>query len=546
MTFSPGRILLISIIAGSMNVLPLLFIKQGADIILHYSLIQCFGEQFWQGDLYPRWCMSANAGLGSPIFMFYYPLPYYFTTLLYPLVHLGLTVEHIYILAVCLISAFTYYSCLTWLRNIVPLQVALLCAWLALWIPYRMEVLFFRSAFSELCFLAIFPLCLHFARQLSQEVPNVWPKLALAIATCMLCNVSAALIGIIGIIFYVGAKSGLRLKILKALALSLLCAGAIVSFYAMPAHYLSAYLNQEALATLRETWANGYINLNDAIHNHRLSVYLTGGMMVFAAFALGIWACFKFKDQYETKIWLWLATAAFIVMFPWSASLWDNIGFISAVLTPWRMQSLIMFALIYFLAISGKHFTSSQHWKGDFAALWVLLVLLGLLLTGSRAPESESLFNQSVKAQLIYFKAYRTRWNNYEYADLEQIVADADNPRRQNISIINGHGKISEQRWDRDSISFSENFSTPATIKIRHFYFPTWQATIDNQTIELLPEANTGWMLLNLPAGKHTIRIAHNMDNALPLPLRYIWIVSLLVVCLVGWRAWRKPSASAA
>ena len=36
-----------------------------------------FSEQFWSGDLYPRWLIGMNSGLGSPHFFFYAPLGYY-------------------------------------------------------------------------------------------------------------------------------------------------------------------------------------------------------------------------------------------------------------------------------------------------------------------------------------------------------------------------------------------------------------------------------------------------------------------------------------
>lgn len=44
-----------------------------------------FSQQFWGGDYYPRWLKSANKGYGSPIFLIQYPLPYWVTALLRPI-----------------------------------------------------------------------------------------------------------------------------------------------------------------------------------------------------------------------------------------------------------------------------------------------------------------------------------------------------------------------------------------------------------------------------------------------------------------------------
>src|SRR5207249_2439593 len=43
-------------------------------------------EQFWRGDLYPRWLANANKGLGTPVFYLQYPLPYFTTALLRPFI----------------------------------------------------------------------------------------------------------------------------------------------------------------------------------------------------------------------------------------------------------------------------------------------------------------------------------------------------------------------------------------------------------------------------------------------------------------------------
>jgi len=56
------------------------------DSTLHATYQYQFSRQFWSGDIYPRWMMSANKGYGSPIFLIQYPLPYWITALLRPLV----------------------------------------------------------------------------------------------------------------------------------------------------------------------------------------------------------------------------------------------------------------------------------------------------------------------------------------------------------------------------------------------------------------------------------------------------------------------------
>jgi hypothetical protein len=56
------------------------------DSITHIQYQKHFSDQFWAGDLYPRWLMNSNKGYGSPIFIVQYPLPYWITALIRPVV----------------------------------------------------------------------------------------------------------------------------------------------------------------------------------------------------------------------------------------------------------------------------------------------------------------------------------------------------------------------------------------------------------------------------------------------------------------------------
>ena len=46
------------------------------DGVSHHALwYMHFSTQLWAGDLYPRWLMGMNEGLGSPVFYYYPPRP---------------------------------------------------------------------------------------------------------------------------------------------------------------------------------------------------------------------------------------------------------------------------------------------------------------------------------------------------------------------------------------------------------------------------------------------------------------------------------------
>ena len=49
------------------------------DSLIHLVTSRHFADQLWAGDWYPRWMPGMNAGLGSPVFQFYPPVPFYIT-----------------------------------------------------------------------------------------------------------------------------------------------------------------------------------------------------------------------------------------------------------------------------------------------------------------------------------------------------------------------------------------------------------------------------------------------------------------------------------
>jgi len=75
---------LIVVLAALILSLPCLIrgIPLVGDTITHVQYQRHFSDQFWAGDLYPRWLMNANKRYGSPVFLVQYPLPYWITALI--------------------------------------------------------------------------------------------------------------------------------------------------------------------------------------------------------------------------------------------------------------------------------------------------------------------------------------------------------------------------------------------------------------------------------------------------------------------------------
>ena len=132
------------------------------DGIMHATWTRPFAEQFWGGELYPRWLKNTNGGLGSAPFFIYPTLPTTVSALIAPLV--GNHDPHGWLLAgiSCVIAMIlSGYTAYFWLRDLTSPAAALFAATLYLLMPYHTAIdLYNRGAELELWSFVSVPLIL--------------------------------------------------------------------------------------------------------------------------------------------------------------------------------------------------------------------------------------------------------------------------------------------------------------------------------------------------------------------------------------------------
>jgi hypothetical protein len=158
-----------------------------------------FSTQLLAGDLYPRWLLDMNGGLGSPVFFFYAPLPYYITALLAPFLHGGTYgLAHLGAsLSLALVaSGLTAYL---WLGETTGrASAAAAAAVVYMLAPYHLGVdVYTRGAFAEAWAFVWMPLVLYFVRRLltaGDAFPLALPGLALGYAALVATHLPTTLI----------------------------------------------------------------------------------------------------------------------------------------------------------------------------------------------------------------------------------------------------------------------------------------------------------------------------------------------------------------
>jgi hypothetical protein len=148
------------------------------DAETHVSYQHHFSRQFWDGDVYPRWLSDENKGLGSPIFLVQYPLPYFVTAALRPITPFAGAERESRELGVFLFLAVlgAGIAAWSWLRQMVRPEAATLAAVAYMGLPYLLgETLYVRASVGELSAMA----CMPFAFACCESAQRNWRSVAL-------------------------------------------------------------------------------------------------------------------------------------------------------------------------------------------------------------------------------------------------------------------------------------------------------------------------------------------------------------------------------
>ena len=512
------------------NMLPLLLYKIGGDIDFQFSMIRCFAGQFWQGDVYPRWCMSANAGLGAPLFVLYFPLPFYVASLIYPIVFLpfGLTVEHVYLLSVGLAAFLSAAACFAWLRDIVTPQRALLATAAFLLMPYRSEIMMYRAGYSELWCFVFIPLIFKYTRQLARGERAILP-LTFSVALALLSHVPTTATALFGAGLYIMVMSGGDIAAKVRFAVAVLWAGMLTAFYTVPAAFYTQFLQtkskiaQEAGGGGR-VWSNDYLGVDTLIVFGQwllVSVIITTilAMLVFVV------VCKRRRKRatdafirQEIYMWAMLFVVGFFMLVPLSAPIYKLLGPLNSVLFPWRMQALFAMSGTYLLAVWMEYLLSKNGKKtggADYGLLLALLYLVSFLIGSQRAIDKSPRGQQLSSANYIIMPEYRTLWTTPAFYNIYYILTlhrEKAEGKTHMLDIKYGSGtaELDDMRWN--AITIKTHSEDPMIVHLLHNYFPSWSAKLETgKFVGLYPQAGSGQMLMEVPEGEHTITINNSM-----------------------------------
>ena len=463
------------------------------DLIFYATSVRAFSQQFWAGEFYPRWLMDTNAGFGSPVFVFYSPLPFYAMSLfefIAPFDPNGFGRIFIGIMLSVLLAGITSYR---WLVLETDIKTAEKGALIYAGFPYLLLHMYGGFAVAQLWGIALFPFLLEAAHGVANKGWRAMPKLAVAYTLLCTAHLPSMLMFAAVPCLYVTVFSPIGKRVAHtAYALGAALLGiAQAALCILPALYNKEYIAAEHFLDGNLSYANDFL---DTYSQLGLTVVVLPLVLLYLELP-------KASRRLSPLLRFWIAIeAGFVFMaLPLSKPLWDASPPLQHLQFPFRFF-LAMLPGTVFIAL---HFLPQAKSRNLYRNLFVIGLCCAVVYCNGNAFFSRETPVASVlQHHLLARPEYQTRWMEKENVDFRLQVPKAFLDRKP-ASITDGKGNVSIVSQNARNIRLHADIaSADATMLVRRFYFPGWQA--DNAAIT---EHNT-LLSLRLPHGSHDINLS--------------------------------------
>ena len=536
------------------------------DAVFHAMWYTNFARQFFAGELYPRWLSEMNGGLGSPVFFFYAPLPYYLTLPFTPFLsggtygmrHLGMSVS----LAV-IASGFAAYL---WLKKTDGENSAAIAAVIYMLMPYHLGIdLYGRVAFAELWAFVWMPLVLYCVRLIQSERARLGvAALSLSYAALIMTHLPSVLIfsPIPPLLALFATETGRRQRAASLTVGGMLLGTGLAAVYLIPAMWTQDYVSMyEMQPTLYgERWLQfPRLSLRDVEAQLSWAALTTFGLL---GCALALMRGGEASDarRREKIFWFAVACASVLLMTPASNFVWQLLTPLQSIQFPWRFNATLCLAATALLAHAlCKQGKPRGAFKVSALAVACLIVSSWVAFTIWRASPAMHMGRGALGA--VARKRLREARDAPEYrpadaastqefafeALLERICKIGD--MRARACPVEGTGSFNVERWTPREIALRVETVQGLTFNVSRFYYPGWAAYVDGRAHPLAPSQPDRLLQLALPPGTHhlTLRLERTTHESVGQLVSAASVVVLLLWSVGGkWFVRRRKAAGAA
>jgi hypothetical protein len=526
----------------------------GHDTYEHLNFSKHFTEQFWSGNLYPRWLIGMNHGLGSPTYFVFPPLPAYVCALLDPVGRaLHFSAFNLAAFLALLVSGVCAYH---FLRNTAAPVEAAIGAGLFMAMPYHLVTDFYqRSAIPESWALAWMPLVLYFLPAVIKGEGRGSAGLAAAFALTIFSHlISVAMFSpvLIATTLFI-SPSGVRVRALVRVLAAMGLGAGISSIYLLPALANAKYISAARLVSLSSfNWTNHLLSLGKGLFvgnsTERFAVFLRAiswGDLSILGLATG---CFllslknpSLTFRRASIFWFVICCLSLLMCSRLSSPLWRDISRLQqAIQFPWRFSAILCIGTLSLLAILFSE-SLSHRVLGDNRVRILLSFIAVSWLCGygyiwwryrvatKPAPSEKLLVNDH--------DGWFFAWSPPGMDQRATLLAYTG-PK---VRFIEGNGTANAVLWSPRKIDLETNSSAGGWIMVNQFYYPTWVAKLKDTaaSLQVRPAMPEGLLQAYVPAGVQSIRVEIRASMAEHVGSWFS--VGCLLLCIPLWMNFSHP-----
>jgi hypothetical protein len=484
----------------------------GMDSAEHLSWYRCFVAQLGAGELYPRWLLAMNGGLGSPDLFVYGPLPYYAAAFFHIFTGPG---REVYDLGFSIVGALILAGCAAyfWLRQLAGgTLVPTLGALIYIGVPYVLKTdLYTRAALAEFWAFAWMPLILYFTGMLiDRRTPAALAGLAVGWGLLLVTHLFTAMLFAPLPLLYTAwlARPSDRVRSVVAALFGMLGGAALAGFYLAPAFYYEKYISAYKLIETRPDYRFErnflFSHVAPTPYLNSLSRFTAWTAVVAGLFGAAALMAKPGRLRRETWWWGAVAAASLLFMLPVSTWFWTHLPVLGAIQFPSRLNTLVTISTAA-LAVAGME-SLRQDWRWQKAAL----VGLGLLLAAAWIPPliatlryQHKSVQQIAPMNVDYLITAWAQWTDPKLVSVRGIPVDASGPK-----VVPERGTATAESWEPRFITFHSDSPSEAWVTVKQFYFPGWTASLaDGRSLALRPSSPEGLITVQVPAGAADVRV---------------------------------------
>ncbi|MCX8156767.1 MAG: hypothetical protein N3J91_10025 [Verrucomicrobiae bacterium] len=514
------------------------------DARFHVNWSANFSRQLWEGEVYPRWLMDMNGGLGSPAFYFYPPAPYYATSFLRPVLGEEGASGRMLGAGAALALFLSGLTAWGWMQRWVKGWAALAGAGAYLFAPYHLAAdLYARGAYAELWAFAWLPLVLSGVDGLAEERGPARGLLRLACGFGLLAAThlpATLLFSPVPLVYawWLGGREA-RWRLAGWTVAGMAWGAGLAAVYVLPAMTLQELVSMSALTNAPNLQYDRNFLLT-ALHPQGEAFRAGLFWQIVGTFAVGAWGFMMAGPKEDAGLrrrvaWgVVVLYAMLFLMLPLGEPVWKHVPKLKLVQFPWRATAILTLTACWLLAVGLHSWQQGGGWwrrvmGGVLAALlagWVWLDIQAIrhFAQHNQPPPADWLGRQEDAAEYLpagvrvplglvleelEVNRHPERVNHYTDGILPLLprAAVVNDQARLAALFVEGRGSVTIKEWRPRRVQVVVEAPAPVKLQLSRFYFEGWRAWRGVSPVKLWPAPLSGLMQVELPAGRHTLRV---------------------------------------